>query len=72
MMVIVNDAADAVKLIMDGEKLNQTELADKLGVSRQSVQQALGSKSGNMRVATMRKYLNAMGYELAVVKTGEA
>ena len=68
MILVRSGAADAIKHVMEDEKLNQTDLAKLAGTSRQSVQQCLGQKSKNMRVATMAKFLDAMGYELAVIK----
>ena len=68
-MYLVRDgAAEALKQVMEDEKLSQTDLATMVGISRQSIQQSLNRKSHNMRVLTMQKFVNAMGYELAIVK----
>ena len=72
-IVLVRDgAADAIKQIMKDEKLSQTDLATMTGVKRQSIQQTLGQKSKNMRVATMVKIVNAMDYDLAIVRMSGA
>ena len=69
-MYLVRDgAAEALKQVMEDEKLSQTDLATMVGISRQSIQQSLNQKSKNMRVATMVKILNAMDYDLAIVRT---
>lgn len=69
-MYLVRDgAAEALKRVMEDEKLSQTDLATMVGISRQSIQQSLNQKSKNMRVATMVKILNAMDYDLAIVRT---
>ena len=66
---VKEDPASALKAIMDAEGYTQTKLAEKLDINRQAVQQSLNRRSRNMRVMTMQKMVNAMGYELAVVKT---
>ena len=71
-MVLVRDgAADAIEQVMKEEGLSQSTLALMCGCSRQSIQQSLTQKSRNMRVATMVKILNAMDYDLAVVRIKE-
>lgn len=71
-MIIVNgDAGSAIKEVMEAEKMTQTSLAERAQMNRQAVQQSLNRKSHNMRVLTMQKFVNAMGYELAIVKRAE-
>ena len=67
-LLVNGDAASAVKEVMDHEHVNQTKLAEMCGMNRQAVQQSINRKSRNMRVTTMEKLLNAMGYELAIVR----
>jgi transcriptional regulator with XRE-family HTH domain len=62
------DPAGAIRQAMKEENLNQTQVADKIGASRQSVQQFIGRKSRNMRVQTMVKLAGAIGYDVVLVK----
>ena len=50
----------------------QAELARRLGVRRSAVNAVLGG-DGNIRMATLAKYLHELGYELdvALVEAGE-
>ena len=68
-MILVRDGAtEAIRQVMDDEHLSQTDVAQRCGISRQSIQQSLNQKSRNMRVATMVRILNALDYDLAIVR----
>ena len=68
MIIVAEDPASAVREAMKEAGLNQTQLADSMKISRQSIQQSLNRKSKNMRVATMVKIVNAIGYDVVLAK----
>lgn len=67
-IIVGEDPSGAIRKIMDEENLNQSQVADKIGKTRQSVQQSLSRKSRNMRVQTMVRIAGAIGYNVAFVK----
>lgn len=68
MIRVDEDPAGAIRQAMKNENLNQTNVAEKIGASRQSVQQSLSRKSKNMRAQTMVKIAGAIGYDVTLVK----
>lgn len=64
----VHEAGAAIREIMKIEKLNQTQLAKLMDCNRQAVQQSLSRKSGTMRVSTMSKMAEAMGWKIVLTK----
>lgn len=62
------NAADIVRNILSREKLNQQDLADKMGSVRQNVSQMLTRTSKSMRYDSFEKMVTALGYEIAVRK----
>lgn len=61
-------AADLVKEVMAEEKVNQTELAERMGCVRQNISQALNRGITNMRFDTFEKMVEALKYEVIVRK----
>lgn len=57
---------ELVKLLMRSRGWTQTKLAEELGVLRTSVVGYLGRGSAAMRVDTLLKMLNALGYDVIV------
>ena len=49
--------------------MTQTEIAAKMGISRQALAQSL--KSENIKFGTLRRILSAMGYSLYIGRPGE-
>ena len=68
MIRVDEDPAGAIRQAMKNENLNQTNVAEKIGASRQSVQQSLSRKSKNMRAQTRVKIAGAIGYDVTLVK----
>ena len=57
--------------IMEEKKLNNTKLANDVGMSRQSLHQIMSRNPDGMKLNTCQKILEAMGYEIKVVKKPE-
>ena len=55
--------------IMKKEKVTNVELAKRLGVSRQAVQQML--KGDDMKISTVVVILSTLGYVFKIVRDGE-
>ncbi len=62
------DPAKIVRNILEQEGLNQQELADKMGVSRQNVSQSLNRNRISMRFDNFERMVSALGYEIFVRK----
>lgn len=71
MIAVGQKAADAIKSVMEIEKVNQTMLAEKMNYNRQAVQQSLNRRAGTMRVETMRMMVEAMGWKIVLVPADE-
>ena len=71
MIAVGQKAADAIKSVMEIEKVNQTMLAEKMDYNRQAVQQSLNRRAGTMRVETMRRMVEAMGWKIVLVPADE-
>lgn len=57
--------------IMEEKKLNNTRLANDVGMSRQSLHQIMSRNPDGMKLNTFQKILEVMGYEIKVVKKPE-
>lgn len=62
------DPVKIVRSILEQEGLSQQELADKMGVARQNVSQALNRNRISMRFDNFERMVSALGYEIAVRK----
>ena len=62
------DPVKIVRSILEQEELNQQELADKMGVARQNVSQALNRNRVSMRFDNFEKMVSALGYEIVARK----
>ena len=62
------DPVKIVRSILEQEELNQQKLADKMGVARQNVSQALNRNRISMRFDNFEKMVSALGYEIIVRK----
>ena len=62
------DPVKVVRSILEQEELNQQKLADKMGVARQNVSQALNRNRISMRFDNFEKMVSALGYEIVVRK----
>lgn len=71
MIPVGQKAGDAIKSVMEIEKINQTMLAEKMNYNRQAVQQSLNRRAGTIRVETMRRMVEAMGWKIVLVPTDE-
>lgn len=66
--IIGTDPVKIVRSILEQEELNQQELADKMGIARQNVSQALNRNRISMRFDNFEKMVSALGYEIIVRK----
>lgn len=66
--IIGTDPAEIVRSILEQEELNQLELANKMGVARQNVSQALNRNRISMRFDNFERMVSALGYEVVVRK----
>ena len=57
--------------LMEAEKVNKTELAKNIGMSRQSLHQYLTRKPEAIRFDVVSNILDKMGYEIKIVKKPE-
>ena len=62
------DAAEIVRKILEKEGINQRELAEKMGITRQNVSQMLNRNKVSMRFDGFSKMIQALGYEIIVRK----
>lgn len=61
-------AAEAIREILEIEDLNQRELADKMGVTRQNVSDFLNRGTKSMRYDSFERMVSALGYEIIARK----
>lgn len=66
--IIGTNPVEIIRSILDQEKLNQKKLADKMGVARQNVSQALNRNRLCMRFDNFERMVSALGYEIIVRK----
>ncbi len=62
------DPVKIIRSILEQEELNQQDLADKMGVARQNVSQALNQSRAGMRFDNFERMVSALGYEITVKK----
>lgn len=62
------DAAEIIRNILDKEQMNQTDLADKMGITRQNISQMLNRNKASMRFDSFSKMVEALEYEIVVRK----
>lgn len=62
------DPVKIIRSILEKEALNQQELADKMGVARQNVSQALNRNRTSMRFDNFERMISALGYEIVARK----
>ena len=62
------DAAEIIRNILEKEKINQTDLADRMGITRQNISQMLNRNKVSMRFDGFSKMVEALGYEIVVRK----
>ena len=62
------NAAEVILRIMEKEKVNQKELAERMGCVRQNVSQMLNRGTVNMRYDSFYRMAEALGYEIIVRK----
>ena len=65
---IVTNAADSIREILKSEGMSNSELANKMGVKRQSVNQLLNRNVISMRFDSFCKVTNALGYKIILRK----
>lgn len=64
----VKTATETVRELLEKENMNQQQLADKMGVPRQTVSQSINRNAHGMRVDSFKKMVQALGYEIIVRK----
>lgn len=62
------DAVKIIRRLLEKEGLNQKELADIMGTTRQNVSQMLNRNKSSMRFDGFAKMVQALGYEITVRK----
>ncbi len=62
------DAVEIIRRLLEKEGLNQQELADIMGVTRQNVSQALNRNRVSMRFDNFERMVSALGYEIVARK----
>lgn len=62
------DAAEIIRNILEKEQMNQTDLADRMGITRQNISQMLNRNKVSMRFDGFSKMVEALGYEIIVRK----
>ena len=62
------DAAEIIMNILEKEQINQTDLADRMGITRQNINQMINRNKVSMRFDSFSKMLKALGYEIIVSK----
>ncbi len=66
--IIGTDPAEMIREALKLENLSQKELADKMGIARQNVSQALNRSRVSIRFDSFRKMMETLGYEIVVRK----
>lgn len=61
-----NEVSLLIKKIMDDEGINQIQLAEKMGCTRQAVSQTLTRNTKSMRYDNFEKMIKALGYEIII------
>lgn len=61
-------AAEIIRNILKKEQMNQTDLADRMGITRQNISQMLNRNKVSMRFDGFSKMVEALGYEIIVRK----
>lgn len=61
-------AAEIVRKVMVKENVNQIELAEKMGCTRQNVSEFINRGKKSMRYDSFERIMSALGYELFVRK----
>lgn len=61
-------AEKIIRHILDEEKMTQQDLADRMGITRQSISQSLNRSAKSMRYDSFSKMVAALGYEIVVKK----
>ena len=69
--VVFDTAEGAIRKILTIENVNQKELARRMGVGRQNVNQHLTRNCNGMRFDNLKKMCDALGYELVARKISE-
>ena len=69
-IILQKSEAEVIRSILKEEKMTVKELADRMGVVRQSVNQSLNGTMKSMRCDTFKKMCEACGYEVVVRKIG--
>lgn len=68
MEIIVTNPAEMIREVLEVENLSQKDLADKMGIARQNVSQALNRNRVSIRFDSFRKMADALGYEIILRK----
>lgn len=66
------NAAEIIRKILKAEGVSQQELADRMGVFRQSISQMLNRESASMRFSSFQNLIKTLGYEIIVRKKENA
>ena len=66
-----NEASLLIKKIMDDEGINQIQLAEKMGCTRQAVSQTLTRNTKSMRYDNFEKMIRTLGYEIIIKKSSK-
>lgn len=61
-------AAEIIRQLLEKEGINQKELADKMGITRQNISQMLNRNTQSMRFDSFDRMATALNYEIVVRK----
>lgn len=60
------NAAEVIRGIIENDNVKSKDIAQKLGVTRQSVSQTLNRGKGNMSYESFYRMVTALGYEIVL------
>lgn len=67
--VYAGKPTDTIKHLMEKDNLNQQKLADRMGTSRQNVNQMLNRGKSDMKYSNFKKVMSELGYEVILRKS---
>lgn len=62
----IQDLIDAIRHIMIDKKIKQNDIAEKMGLSKQTVSNILNARQPNITLDTLLKLCNAIGCKLYI------
>lgn len=66
--IIGTDPAKMIREVLEVENLSQTDLADRMEITRQNVSQMLNRSRVSIRFDSFRRMIDVLGYEIVLRK----